>query len=203
MMLLLFFFSGLILSFIGALPLGTVNLAVINNSISKKNKAVKTISIAASFSEIIIAIFAYTYGRNILNFIIHNSILQYLMIVILFILGLYFLTQNKKTKPLVHLKIPDFGKGFTLGIVNPSVWLYWVIIISLLKEKITHYNPVLLSFSYLFIFFTAIYIGKLLALLLYSKIGHLLNKQKRSFKNTIIGSLLTITATAQLISKLL
>ncbi len=198
-----FFLSGFILSFLGALPLGTVNLAVINSSIAYKKKAVKRIAIAAGFSEVIIAVFAYKYGNTILNTISNYIFLQYFMVAVLFSLAIYFFTRKEETQKTVNLHISDFNKGFLLGLANPSVWAYWVIAIATLTSKISiEYTNFITPISSI-VFFAAVYFGKLFALLLYGKIGKQLITQKKSFKNTLIGSLLTITATIQLITQLL
>ncbi|MGY5351575.1 LysE family transporter [Wenyingzhuangia sp. IMCC45533] len=203
MEMILFFISGLILAFLGALPLGTVNLAVINNSILNKKKAITRISIAAGFSEVAIALLAYLYGKMILKTITNNVVLQYAMVVILFGLAIYFFVKRDQTPKSNRIKISDFAKGLLLGIANPSVWVYWVIAISLLETKVLTQYGYHFSTVHLINFFMAIYLGKIFALLLYGKIGKKINRTKSSYKNTIIGSLLTITATAQLITQLL
>ncbi len=202
MEIILFFIAGLSIAFIGALPLGTVNLAVINSSISKKNKSVKRISYAAGISEVVIALFAYTYGKGILTIIKNQFFLQYAMVFVLFGLGVYFLLKKKDTQKKIKIKVSDFGKGILLGLANPSVWVYWIVAISLLESEIITQYGYTFRLVHLIIFFIAIYLGKIFALFMYGKIGRNLNK-KNPYKNTIIGSLLILTATIQLITQLL
>lgn len=202
MNLLLLFSIGLLASFIGALPLGTVNLAVIHNSIYHSKKSAMTISYFAGIAEVIIAIVAFISSKPIFKFIQQFPSIQYAIPIVLITIGFALIySKEKKEKTAPKIKIGNSLKGLVLGIVNPAVWAYWVVVFSFLimtLNKDYHISP---SIFLWIAFFIAVYLGKIIALYLYAKLGNTIaNKNTKKIK-TIIGIVLICTSFIQIISK--
>jgi len=196
-MIILYFFIGLLASFIGALPLGASNIAVINTTLKQNAAEAFKISITASIAEVILSYYALHYNMAVKDFFNSNQWLQISIAILLLGIGSFlFFKSNKsksessrKTNKLVQSK---YATGFFLGLLNPPVLIYWLLVYSFINT-----NNIMLSLQssliVLFLFFIGVYAGKILTLYLYSKCS-LVIKQKFENINVIInkvtGSLL-------------
>jgi len=126
-----------------------------------------------------------------------NQWLQITIAILLLCVGgfLFFKSNKRKTKSskkLNKLLQSKYATGFLLGLFNPPVLIYWLLVYSLINT-----NNIMLSLQsslvVLFLFFVGVYAGKILTLYLYSKFS-LVIKQKFENINVIInkvtGSLL-------------
>ncbi len=207
---ILYFFTGLLVAIIGALPLGTVNVAVINTTIKENISSALKIVFPAAIGELVLIFFAICYYKSIQGFITKNSWLEYIIVLVLFVLGLVLIFGKKNcikdengecivTKNKVQLSKEVLG--FLLGLFNPTVLIYWLLVISFLSTKMI---PLQLetAISLLFLFFLGAFIGKSLTLYGYGKCSNLLKMKVKGITatiNKVIGSLLLIVALIQLI----
>jgi len=210
MNLILYFFSGLLVAVIGALPLGTVNVAVINTTIKENLSSALKIVFPAAIGELFLILFAICYFKIIQEFMAENSWLEYVIVLVLLILGLVLIFGKKNcikdeegecivTKKRVQL--PREGIGFLLGLFNPTVLIYWLLVISFLSTRmiLLDLNTGLLLLS---LFFLGAFMGKSLTLYGYGKCSHMLKMKVKGITSTInkvIGTLLLIVATIQII----
>ena len=213
MNLILYFFTGLLVAVIGALPLGTVNVAVINTTIKENISKALKIVFPAAIGELFLILFAICYFKTIQNFISANSWLEYLIVLILIVLGCILIfgkkncIKDEQGECIVTKKSFQFPKeaiGFLLGLFNPTVLIYWLLAISFLSTKMIplHLET---AISLLFLFFLGAFIGKSLTLYTYGKCSNLLKMKIKGITaiiNKIIGSLLLITGVIQLIKLL-
>lgn len=184
-MISIYLFIGIIASCIGALPLGASNVAVINTTLKQNAKQAFKIAIAAGIAEVLLSYYALHCNTSLKTFFNDNKWVQISIVIILLIIGtfLLFKKQSSKTmqKKLVQSK---YATGFVLGILNPPVLIYWVVTYSIL-----HSNDFMLSlkssFSVLFLFFSGVYLGKLLTLYFYSKISTVIKNRVNNITNTI------------------
>lgn len=194
---LVYFFMGLVLAFIGALPLGAVNLAVIHTSIvGNKGRAMK-IAYTAGFSEVILAFLALHSGAMITQFFEANRWIQLILSFILLTAGVLLIIRNApKTRSNDNRKdgYSVYFTGLFLGLINPPVLVYWVFTAILLNSNNVTL-PDASSFLLLVIFMIGVYIGKLTSLFLYSEVS-LLIKDKiantEKYLNKSIGVILLL-----------
>ncbi|MBQ0735133.1 hypothetical protein [Aquimarina celericrescens] len=105
-MTILYLLFGTLIAIIGAIPLGAVNLAVINTSIKENIRTASYIALAAGIGEVILAFFAIHCSLQLSNFLKENKWIQINFIAIFFLVGLYFiLIANKKVKTKKSFKI--------------------------------------------------------------------------------------------------
>lgn len=202
--LALYLFLGIFTAIIGALPLGAVNLAVINTSIKENIKNASYIALAAGIGEVLLAIFALHCSMELSNFFHENQWIQILFIVLFFIIGIYFLfLKNRihiKRKPR-KLKVSNskLFTGFSLAILNPPVIIYWVLAISIVNKyafELTIQN----SLASLCLFFFGIYLGKISTLYFYGRWGNKMAQRQGDSKaklSRIIGIALVLISIFQ------
>lgn len=198
-MVILYLFLGIVTSVAGALPLGAVNIAVINTTIKEDTKKALRIAIAAGVGEVLLAFFALYFSLEFTHFFENNPWIQIVMILIFLGVGIYFLFRKQEQRTFqksnkITVKKSRFIAGFSLAFLNPPVIIYWIIAISLTNKhlfQLTLYTPMLA----LFLFFSGIYLGKIGTLYLYSqwsnRLAHKSTDAKRKlFKNIGIALIL-------------
>ncbi|WP_109299627.1 LysE family transporter [Aquimarina sp. AU474] len=202
-MIILYLFIGTIIAIIGAVPIGAVNLAVINTSIKENIKKASYVALAAGIGEVLLALFALHCSMELSDFFQENRWIQVAFITLFFSIGIYFMVikskeNNTKTKSKYKTKLPKskFLTGFSLALLNPPVVIYWIIAISLTNKyifELTAQNPI----SSLALFFLGIYLGKITTLYFYGKWGNKMSQKQEGSKtklHRIIGiALITIS----------
>lgn len=177
-MIFIYLFIGIFATILSALPLGASNIAVINTTLKENAKQAFKIAITAGAAEVLLSYYALDCNVVIRRFFNDNVWVQTTIVILLFAAGgyLFFKKQTQKKPKKLKLTQSKYATGFLLGIINPPVLIYWVIAFGVLNN-----NDFMLSlqssFSVLFLFFTGVYLGKLLTLYGYSKMSaHIKNR---------------------------
>lgn len=200
-MIIIYLFVGIFASFIGALPLGASNIAVINTTLKQNVSQAFKIAIAAGIAEVILSYYALHCNMAVRDFFINNLWIQIVIIALLIAVGgfLFFKKQSGKKAKRRKLTKSKYTTGFLLGILNPPVLIYWVIAFGIINN-----NDVMLSFksslTVLILFFFGVYIGKLLTLFLYSRFSLLIKNKVQNLTliiNKVTGVLLIIIGLLQ------
>jgi threonine/homoserine/homoserine lactone efflux protein len=145
---ILHFLIGIVVAIIASLPLGPVNLAVVQAAIHKGQRAALSIASGAVLTEVLYTLLAVMGTRLLFqNPHIQDTVLFYFKaasIPLLFFLGSY---DMLKTIPrtryhldgTVHVKQRGVHNGFFLGfllnLLNPVLLAYWVAISSYLQAR--------------------------------------------------------------------
>lgn len=202
MNLIVYLFLGLITAVLGALPLGTTNVAVINTTIKENIHNALKIMYPAAIAEVILVLLAMYYNTKIIGFIDGNIWVQYSIAVVLLLAGaiLFF----RRTDAVINNNKPEIPKqllGFILGMVNPAVLIYWILAISYLNKKIIHLD-LSIEYTLLILFLVGVFFGKVVTLYGFGKFSHLL-KLKMNYVsakvNQIIGVLLAVVSIIQFV----
>jgi len=201
-MITLYLIFGILVAVIGALPIGAVNLAVINTSIKQNRRKASHIALAAGIGEVLLAIFALQYSMQLSVFFKENIWIQIMFAGAFFVMGLYFLHLSHRSATVSNA-LPKtsrirsrFITGFSLAILNPPVIIYWILAISVINNyvfELTLHN----SISSLVLFFLGTYIGKTSILYLYGRLGNKITRKQegsRTKLNKMIGIALIIIA---------
>lgn len=205
-----YFFSGLLLAIIGALPLGAVNVVVINTTLKENISSAFKIVFPAAIGELLLIFFAVSNAESIQVFISNNSWLTYLIVLVLIVLGLILIFGKKNcikddngecivTKKSVQL--PKQVTGFLLGLFNPTVLVYWLFVISFLSTRMIPLE-LKMEVELLLLFFIGAFFGKSITLYVYGKCSHILKMKVKGITatiNKVIGSLLLLVALIQII----
>jgi threonine/homoserine/homoserine lactone efflux protein len=200
-MVILYFLIGVFASFIGALPLGASNIAVINTTIKQNAKQAFKIAIAAGVAEVLLSYYALHCNMIVRDFFNRNMWIQFVIVIILMFVGSFLLFKKEKVPKKSKFISSKYATGFLLGILNPPVLIYWIVAFGIINN-----NNLMLSLSspllLLSLFFTGVYLGKLLTLYLYSKFSIKLKSKVHNIGlvvNKVTGILLIVIGIAQAI----
>jgi threonine/homoserine/homoserine lactone efflux protein len=196
-MIILYFFIGFLASVIGALPLGASNIAVINTTLKQNASQAFKIAITAGIAEVILSYYALHCNMVVKDFFNTNQWLQISIAILLLAFGsfLFFKSNKRKantTKKSNKLIQSKYATGFFLGLLNPPVLIYWLVVYGFINT-----NNIMLSLQsslvVLFLFFVGVYIGKILTLYIYSKFSLVIKQKFKNINmiiNKVTGSLL-------------
>lgn len=181
MVILTQFIIGMLVSLLGSLPLGVLNLMMVEISIHKGLRKASNFAIAASSVEFVQGYIAVLLSAYLATFQELNVYFQMAMIPIFLGLAIYYFLQKGTTKKVETDDTSEFKKGFLLSVVNPMAipfWLIWA----------THFQAQgLITFEepYRFVFVLGISVGAFLTLMFFGWTSELLAKRMTSLSKSI------------------
>jgi threonine/homoserine/homoserine lactone efflux protein len=120
------FFIGFIVSFLGSLPIGTVNLAVVQTTVNSNFRTGFYFSLGATIIELIYSAIAIKFIAYLLNNQSVEVIIQIISVPVFIVLAiLYF----RKEEPSANTEIKrrrSFYNGLFIGLVNPLQIPFWI-----------------------------------------------------------------------------
>lgn len=199
--LLRIFFTGMLVSFLGSLPLGTLNIAAMQISVSDGVTAAMLFSIGSLLVEIIyvrVSLVAMDWIRK------QERVLKALeWITLLIVTALAFSSFYAATHPSVKENVvlssslPKFILGFVMSALNPvqiPFWFGWSTVLftkKVLQPRPDHYNSYIIGIG------IGTFIGNCIfifgGLLIAKKINN-----NQHILNWVIGGIFAITAIIQL-----
>ena len=205
-MIILFLLVGFLASIIGALPLGATNIAVINTTLRQKAKQAYKIIITASIAEALLSYYALHYNMMVKDFFATNQWLQIAIALVLLGIGSFLFFNKKGASKNVTTKKNGFwnnkyATGFLLGLLNPPVLVYWLLVYGIINMKIAVLS-IESSISILILFFLGVFFGKIFTLHLYSRFSIIIQRRFQNINtiiNKVTGSLLFIIGTLQFV----
>lgn len=184
---------------VGAVPLGLVNLSVMEKALKNDTHGAMQIALGASVVEVFFALSSLMAGAKLSPFFVGNPIVRYFVFAVLVVSGLFFwFKTNQQTTRKETGKSFGFLKGALLNIVSIQVLLFWLIVATVLSAK--QLLPV--TFSEILLFLTGVWLTKIAVLKGYTFVAQMVaaRAQKISVKiNRIIGVVLLVVAIVQLI----
>ncbi len=123
------FLIGMVVSFIGSIPLGSVNLSVLQTTLDRGIKAGLIFALGATIVELVYSYIAIKFSAYLLANRDVELYIQLVAIPTFVILSLY--SFNKKSRPADKPKVAgnkksNFFKGVLIGLVNPLQIPFWV-----------------------------------------------------------------------------
>jgi len=196
------FFTGMLISFLGSLPLGSLNVSAMQVAITENNKKAIQFSLGVALVEIVYVRLSLT---GIGWIIAHEQlfyILEWITVFLFILLAISsFWTAAKKDSRAKNILLSNtvnrFWLGFTMSALNPVQIPFWFIWSSYLLS-----NKILLPLSWHYNFYmVGIATGTLagLAVFIYAG-GWLVNRlhTSRRIINLIVGAVFIISAAIQL-----
>ena len=162
------FCYGLVACFVGGIPLGIINMSVVNITLKKSTQSAYRFALGSSIVEIFEASVAIIFGLAIEGLLRHSQLLQFIVFFAFVFLGLYFLL--KKPKPVFYesqenKKSSEFVKGIVVALLNPQAIPFWLFALAFVAP----YHIIDFVGSNLYFFLGGVFIGKLLALMLFTR----------------------------------
>ena len=188
-MILLYILLGIIAAVIGALPLGASNIAVINTTIKQNLMLAMKIALAAGFAEVLLSYYALNYNMMVKDFFSTNQWVQISIALVLLGIGGFLFFKKTKEKRISKSKNKflksKYAIGFLLGLLNPPVLVYWLLVFGVINNNVTMLS-VESSLTVLVLFFSGVYIGKVITLYFYGRFSVFM-QEKFSNVNQILN----------------
>lgn len=199
------FLSAFTISFLGSLPLGSLNLTITNISLQIGYYSALNFAIGAILVEVLMVRLSYTAiiqlekFKPLLKKINWGSIVVLITLSIFFIVSALKTTSSNTTDP-IKLEYPILW-GALLSFLNPLHLPFWMAWSSILKSKGLLTSQLINQINYLF----AIALGTGLAFCLYAILGTELTtflQNKAYLVNGMIGFTFLVIALIQLFKQL-
>ncbi|MBC7390044.1 MAG: LysE family transporter [Opitutaceae bacterium] len=162
------FIFAFALSFVGSLPPGPGNLAVLHTVLNKNTRAGLWVAFGASIPEIPYSFLAVLAVQYVSAFKSFNLVLEIITASVLLIMGIYTLFfQSKKETNLdkqskaESFQFHPFWKGFIIAVFNPMLVAFWLIT-SKMADNLGWLDPHKIGDKAAFVLGTAVGAGVLL-----------------------------------------
>jgi L-lysine exporter family protein LysE/ArgO len=196
---LIIFLTAVTATFIGAVPLGLVNLSVIERSMKNDIRRANQIAYGASVVEILFALIALLIGTKLSPIFEGNTVVRYFVFGVLLVTGLFYLFKKNKGKYQKEQRnSPGFLKGVILNLISIQVFLYWLVVSTVLSAK--HLLPI--SIPEFLLFLTGVGLAKTGVLKGYAFVAQKVANRVQIISdhvNRIIGVVLLAVAVIQFI----
>ena len=191
--------TGALVAILGALPFGLVNLTVLDVSMKRGTSDALNIAHGAALVEVLYGLIAIFAGSLVNNYIDGNVIINYFIILVLVVSGLFFLVKKQKSNSSGETGYFGFFKGVFLNLISIQVFLFWLIALAYLSSRqLIQYD--ILS---VLVFLAGIWIGKMTVLFLYMLLSKKIVSHSQILSkniNRIIGFILFGVAIFQTIN---
>ena len=163
--------AGLILSFIGSLPFGLINITTSKISIEKGVRAALWFALGASIIELVQAFISISFAGLLIKGSSLSNAFGWFSFILFLMLGIYYLFFNKTKTAKDHSKGLKKGRlilsGISISALNFMVFPYWIFYFTYLKKQ------AILSFEYpmQLVFALGVGSGTFLLLWLYAVLG--------------------------------
>lgn len=127
------FLVAFLLSFLGSIPPGTLNLTALQLGLEQKTKLGIRFALAASIIEYPYAWIAVTFEKAITSSGDAERLLQLIAAIAMIIFGALNLLSATSKKPL-SLANSGFRRGIIMGILNPLALPFWIGVTAYLKS---------------------------------------------------------------------
>ena len=164
-------FAGLILSFIGSLPFGLINITTSKISIEKGVLAALWFALGASIIELLQAFISISFAGLLIKGSSLSNAFEWFSFILFLMLGTYYLFFNKTKAAKENTKELKKGRliisGISVSALNFMVFPYWIFYFTYLKKQ------AILSFEYpmQLVFAIGVGSGTFLLLWLYAVLG--------------------------------
>ncbi|MBO9701913.1 MAG: LysE family transporter [Sporocytophaga sp.] len=189
---------GVVVSFAGSIPLGTINLGVVQTTVSVNLKAGLYFALGATLIELIYSTIAIKLIGVLMTQTHLDSIIRMVSVPVFLLVAVYYLKKEEKEGESRELKKGrSFLNGIFLGVINPlqiPFWVFWGSIF--MSNKWIAKDDFLLN-----VFIAGICIGTILVLTLIAFLSHSIAARvnlKSQFVNKLIGYVLIVLGVYQL-----
>ena len=161
------FFIGLVISFMGSVPPGSINLTALQLSLVGRKKSAVYFSLAAVIVEFFYACIAVNFQILLTKNTVISSQFQIVTAIALVALGMYNFSK-KASKSKTKVAKGGFVKGLILGLANPLCIPFWLGVTAYLQSN----GFVKISGLDYLIYSAGISVGTFLLLLLAIRMAH-------------------------------
>lgn len=184
---------------IGAVPLGLVNLSVVDAALKNDSRSATQIAHGASVVEIIFALVALLTGTKLSPVLEGNPLVRYFVFAVLLGSGLFFWFKKNRVKSNPESrKTTGFIKGILLNLISMQVLLFWLLAATVLSAR----QLIPSTFSEMLFFIAGVWLTKMAVLKAYAFLAKKVVSRAQKISgnvNRIIGVVLLLVAIVQFI----
>lgn len=135
-MILQVFLAGLIFSFLGSIPPGTMNLAILQLGLEHKIKIALRFSIAVALIEYPYAWIAVVFENWVTSSPVIIENFQLITAIVMTVIGVFTIWSAQKPSDFsVKFNQSGFRRGLVLSVLNPMAIPFWIGITAYLKAQ--------------------------------------------------------------------
>ena len=194
--------TAIMVTLIGALPLGLVNLTVLDVSFRNGKSAALKVAHGAAWIEVLFGFTALFAGTWIGSALHQNKITEYLVMIIPALAGIFFFLKKNSASADSRDLYHGFIQGILLNLISIQALLYWLFAMTYVNVR---WQPELNVYSIL-LFATGIWLGKMGVLWIYAYFSvPILSRSTFMARNInhIIGAVLVFSALLQFYKNIL
>ncbi len=198
-----------LITFVGTLPFGPINLSVVDTSINRSFKGALEFSIAAAIVEILQSFVALHCSYLIGGLFSESLVTKIIGIIVFFSLGLIFWLKKPKSQleeTCKESKRGNYLRGFIISIVNFQAIPFWIFVLTYLEMSKMIVLNTSMPLTLVIVFLLGVLLGKFAGLALFAVIGRTLKQRIASINkmmNKIIGGFLFLIGVVQLVQLLI
>jgi threonine/homoserine/homoserine lactone efflux protein len=196
--LLVNFMAGAVVSFLGSLPVGILNVSIVQISLQKGLKAALLFAFACAVIELGYSYIAVRMTEALVDFAMYKHPIQLFSIAMFLVAGIYYIRKKPSSREAKY-SLGPFSLGIVLSIVNVIAIPFWLV-----------YTTVLSTYQWIDVdsakeiawFVTGISLGTLLGLMTFALLSQRINKRfslQSTLVNKIVGVLLIGSSLLELI----
>jgi threonine/homoserine/homoserine lactone efflux protein len=166
---------GLVAGMLGTIPLGPVNLLVVNTTVSKDLRAAMILASAATIMELIKPVLAIYFSWLITRHIQSNMYIQLTVVFAFILIGLYFLLKkNIDYEPSnTRREMPWFLKGILISFLNIPALPFWIFVVAYCEGTVGFD----FSLATVGIFLAGVFSGRYITLWMYARLSQYISER--------------------------
>jgi len=129
------FVIGLLVSFLGTLPLGVLNITIMDVSIKKGINAALRFAMACALVEFVYSYISVQLTRSIIDFPALRPITEVFATITLLGMGVYYIRKQSGLSESKQKSVSSFYLGTLLSILNVVAFPFWILYTTLLQGK--------------------------------------------------------------------
>jgi threonine/homoserine/homoserine lactone efflux protein len=198
MIYILHLFLGLVAGILVTIPLGPVNLLVVNTMIDKNFRAAMVLASAASIMELLKPLLALYFSWLITRHIESNMYIQLTVVLAFVLIGLYFMLKKNTSHETENNRreMPEFIKGVLISFLNIPALPFWIFIVAYCESTVGFD----FSISTVGLFLAGVFSGRYGTLWMYARLSQYVSERSSVIElwlDRVIAALFLVLALIQ------
>jgi threonine/homoserine/homoserine lactone efflux protein len=129
------FLTGLVVSFLGTLPLGVLNVTIMDVSLKKGMRSALRFALACALVELVYSYISVQLTKSIIEFPALKTITETIATITLLGMGIYYIRKHHSLNASKQKNVSSFYLGTILSILNFVAFPFWILYTTLLQGK--------------------------------------------------------------------
>lgn len=129
------FLTGLIVSFLGTLPLGVLNITIMDVSLKKGIRSALSFALACALVELVYSYISVELTKAIITFPALRPGTEVIATITLLGMGIYYIRKQGQLSGSKQKTVSSFYLGTILSILNVVAFPFWILYTTLLQGK--------------------------------------------------------------------